>query len=224
MQTSCQPPIGAVVFDLWKTLVPLPNSVKQAAFNETARVLDEDPHTLAGPWRRTRRRRETEPLGTYMRWLRDELQADWSTVMIEDAMKARHRIHGRMFRRPTRGAVELLSNLRKRGLRTAIVSNASSDVRTMIDGSPLQGAVDYVVLSAEVGVMKPDPKVFQLAAAAIDVPSAHCFFVGDGNDDELDGAAAAGMTPVLFDLGVLGGWEGRRVNHLSDVLREVEPR
>jgi hypothetical protein len=32
------------------------------------------------------------------------------------------------------------------------------------------------------------------------------------------------LAQVLFDLGVLGGWEGRRVNHLSDVLREVEPR
>ena len=224
MRTSCRPPIRAVVFDLWRTLVPLPDSVKQAAFNETARVLGEDPQTFAEPWRRTRRRRETEALGTYLRWLRDELQADWSTVMLDDAMKARHRIHSRMFRAPTRGAVELLSSLRIRGLRTAIVSNASSDVRTMIDRSPLQSGVDCVVLSAEVGVMKPDPKAFHLAAAAIDIPSAQCLFVGDGNDDELDGAAAAGMTPVLFDLGELRGWDGRRVNHLSDVLREVEPQ
>ena len=32
------------------------------------------------------------------------------------------------------------------------------------------------------------------------------------------------LAGAVFDLGVLRGWEGRRVNHLSDVLREVEPR
>jgi len=214
----------AVVFDLWKTLVPLPDDVKQGAFDATARALGEDPIIFAEPWQRTRKRRETEPLRAYLNWLRCDLETTWSEVMIDDAMRTRRQIHGAMFDAPTPDAVEVLKDLRERRLQTAIVSNASSDVREMLDSSPLANAVDHVVLSAEVSIMKPDPRIFQLVATALDVSADRCWYIGDGNDNELDGAAAAGMAPVLFDLGEGHGWPGKRVNRLSGLIRELPTR
>jgi len=54
------------------------------------------------------------------------------------------------------------------------------------------------VFSCEVGLAKPDPAIYHLAAARLGVEPAECLFVGDGGSDELSGAGAAAMTPVLL--------------------------
>lgn len=221
MSTSSCRPARAIVFDLWKTLVPLPDVVKQAAFNGTARALHETPSRLADSWQRSRVRRETGQLREYLLWLRAERGSTWTESMIDEAMQTRRQIHGAMFQTPTQGAVKVLSDLRTAGIPTAIVSNASSDVRDMFDKSPLAEAVDHIVLSAEVGIMKPDPQIFHVAATALGVAPDACLYLGDGNDHELDGAAAAGMTPILFDLGDGQTWSGRRVTRLRELIAEV---
>ena len=65
-------------------------------------------------------------------------------------------------------------------------------------------------------------------AGLLGVEPAACVFVGDGAYRELQGAAAAGMTPVLIRVphdeweheGTIG-WDGPRVSSLSEVLALV---
>ncbi len=206
---------GAVVFDLWRTLVPLEASHKEAATVGTVRALGVDDHVLRAAWAKTRPRRETVPIRQYLTELQERLGCNWSEEQVSAALRARYRAHLAAFDDERSDAREVLRTLRRDGARLGLVSNCSSDVRAMLEASGLLPYFDDVVLSAEVGLMKPDPRIFRLALDRLG--AAGGTYVGDGNDDELAGARRAGMKDVLLDLG-----EGRhgsyRVTSLSGVL------
>ena len=46
--------------------------------------------------------------------------------------------------------------------------------------------------------MKPDPEIYQCAAALLDTKPAHCLFVGDGGSREHEGATGVGMHTALL--------------------------
>ncbi|MFE2531339.1 HAD-IA family hydrolase [Streptomyces sp. NPDC059371] len=217
----------AVLFDLWKTLVPLSEELKRRTFEATATALGQHPAELADAWKRTREVRETRPFTTYLDWLRDHVGGTWSAVQAQDAAATRRRLHGEAFATPLPGAVEAVALARRLGLRTALVSNCTSDVREMVRDSVFAGRFDELLLSGEIGVMKPDPELFRTAADRLGVPPSACLFVGDGTDGELAGAAAAGMTAVLVECGEPRSWDGPRItslpaltDHLIAVLAE----
>lgn len=82
-----------------------------------------------------------------------------------------------------------LSSLRSAGVRVAVVSNICHDVRWLLAREGILPLVDTVVLSFEVGVVKPDRRIF---AAALDglggIAPERALMVGDAWRD--DGAAA----------------------------------
>ncbi|MER6469716.1 HAD-IA family hydrolase [Streptomyces collinus] len=207
----------AVLFDLWKTLVPLPDELKRRTFEATAAALGRRPADLADAWKRTREVRETRPFADYLDWLRDHVAGSWSPAQAARAAAIRRRLHGEAFATPLPGAVEAVAVARQLGFRTALVSNCTSDVREMVRDSAFAGRFDDLLLSAEVGVLKPDPELFRRAADRLDVAPSACLFLGDGTDGELAGAAAAGMAAVLVECGEPRSWTGPRITALSDL-------
>lgn len=214
----------AVIFDLWNTLIPLPETIKERAFRETASVLGTNPSLLIGPWVETRAHRETRDLLEYFFWLRGILGADWSDEDIKEAMRVRKSIHGMAFQTIDEDTVKVLRALRARGLKTAVVSNCSSDVRELLSASVLGTLLDVVVLSSEIGIMKPDLRIYTYAASLLGVACNRCVYVGDGYDNELEGAAAVGMHPLLLASGSKQRWSGPHVTTLWAVLEEVGVR
>jgi epoxide hydrolase-like predicted phosphatase len=82
--------------------------------------------------------------------------------------------------------------------RTAILSNAWSDARrvfTEIYG--LDGAVDEIIISAEEGVAKPDPRIYHIAAERLGVRPEESVFVDDMARN-VEAARAVGMRAVHF--------------------------
>ena len=63
--------------------------------------------------------------------------------------------------------------------------------------SPLRDRFDAVVFSYQLGVRKPDARIYERALEAIGVAPGDAIFVGDGGSDEHRGARALGMTTVL---------------------------
>ena len=63
-------------------------------------------------------------------------------------------------------APSVLRSLRERGVATAILSNVGMDPRPVLERTGLAGLYDAEVFSFEVGVVKPDPAIFALAARA----------------------------------------------------------
>ena len=91
---------------------------------------------------------------------------------------------------------DMLNALRDRGLKTAIVSNCSSEEVQVLRESELYRYFDEVILSYEVGMKKPDLPIYEEAVSRLGVKAEDCLFVGDGGSDELPGARNAGMTAL----------------------------
>ncbi|MBX7435518.1 HAD-IA family hydrolase [Mycobacterium sp. Y57] len=83
----------------------------------------------------------------------------------------------------------VLTGLRRRGIKTAVVSNIAFDLRPAFDRIGVAGDVDEFVLSFEAGAVKPDPAIFRAALDRLGVDAAHALMVGDS--DEADGGARA---------------------------------
>jgi putative hydrolase of the HAD superfamily len=104
------------------------------------------------------------------------------------------------------GSVDALRALHDLGVGLAVVSNADGTVEEQLrldeicqvgpgPGVPVEAILD----SSVVGVSKPDPAIFRLALEALGVDAAHTIHVGDTPAADVEGAWAAGVTPVLVD-------------------------
>ena len=93
--------------------------------------------------------------------------------------------------------VEYLLSLRPR-YRTAILSNAWSEARDIfVHFFGLGRVVDEMIISAEEGMAKPDPRIYQLAASRLGVRPEEAVFVDD-MPENVEAARAVGMCGVLF--------------------------
>lgn len=125
------------------------------------------------------------------------IDPELSDEAIEGAVAVRiHRFH-HCVTHPEREVVEVLKQLKSAGLRLGLISNA--DVIDIMGWpeSPLCKLFESVTFSCEVGVAKPDRRIYELAMAKMKVTAKDCVFVGDGGSDELAGAKALGMSTVL---------------------------
>jgi putative hydrolase of the HAD superfamily len=95
------------------------------------------------------------------------------------------------------GILAALDRLRVAGIRTALVSDAGADDVEGWERSPLRERFDAIAFSYQLGVRKPDARIYQCALDTIGIPSAEAIFVGDGGSDEHRGARAVGMRTVL---------------------------
>jgi len=95
--------------------------------------------------------------------------------------------------------VAVLGDLRSRGLKIGVVSNWDTRLKTICDGLGLTPLVDFIVISAEVGVRKPDPGIFRLALDKAGVRPEEAIHVGDLPEEDAEGARRAGVRPVLID-------------------------
>jgi putative hydrolase of the HAD superfamily len=89
--------------------------------------------------------------------------------------------------------VELLRQLRAAGVRTALLSNSWG--LTAYPTHLFPELFDAVVISAEVGMRKPEERIFRHAAQLLGLPPAECVFVDDLEANVL-AAEALGMTGV----------------------------
>jgi epoxide hydrolase-like predicted phosphatase len=82
--------------------------------------------------------------------------------------------------------------------KTAILSNAPSTVRTIVTQQfHLDREVDTVIISSEVGLMKPQPEIFRIAASRLEIQLQEVIFV----DDELrfiEAAQSLGIVGIQF--------------------------
>jgi putative hydrolase of the HAD superfamily len=110
--------------------------------------------------------------------------------------------------------------LRARGVRLGIISNWDSRLTALLDGLGLGQLVETVVSSADVGMRKPDPRIFELACGRLGVEPRHAAHVGDHHYADIVGATAVGMVPVLIDRH--GGGTARAERSLM-TLDDLEP-
>jgi len=99
--------------------------------------------------------------------------------------------------------VPALTALRGFGYRLVVVSNANGTLRRVFARLGLLDAVDALFDSCDEAVEKPDPRFFQIALARTGASASTTIHVGDLYHVDVVGARAAGIRPVLLDVGDL---------------------
>jgi len=81
---------------------------------------------------------------------------------------------------------------------TALLSNAPDNLRGILDEKwDITDAFHHIIISAEVGVMKPDPAIYQLALARLGVAAEDAVFIDDMQAN-VQGALDIGMHAIHF--------------------------
>ena len=208
----------AVIFDLWDTLVEWPAGEAARMRDRIAPLVGVAEEEFGRRWMAMYRASQTGPLANAFRVL------GVPSEQIAAEVAERHAFARRALRaRP--GTTGVLAKLRGRGVRLAVLSVCSEEVPARWPQTELAGLFDAETFSVECGLMKPEPEIYLRTAHALGVEPADCLFVGDGANDELDGAQRVGMTPVLFlPFGATSpwpevrGWRGLRVRSMEEVL------
>ncbi len=85
-----------------------------------------------------------------------------------------------------------------RKYKTALLSNAWDDLRHVIaEKWHFEDAFDLIIISAEVGMVKPDPGIFHLTLSELHVRPNQAVFVDD-MPRNVEGAQAVGMKAIQF--------------------------
>lgn len=90
----------------------------------------------------------------------------------------------------------MLEQLKKQGIRIGLISNCFSEEVVAIRNSVLAPYFDFLCLSYEQGLQKPDPQIFERCMSALQVEAKDCIYIGDGGCQELETARSLGMLPL----------------------------
>ncbi len=113
------------------------------------------------------------------------------------------------------GTRAALDRLKDAGIRLAVVSNSDGRAAAALEAAGLLDAFEFVVDSGEVGVEKPDPRIFQIALDRLGVGASDAVYVGDLYEVDVVGARAAGLDVVLLD--PQGAHAGRGVRTVRSI-------
>jgi putative hydrolase of the HAD superfamily len=210
----------AVVFDLWQTLVPWPAESARALYGQMADAVGAPREQFEEVWLSGRAGRDTGPIRDSVRWVFDQLGLDADPQVIIGM----RRTWTRESLVPRPDAIPTLEALRARGHRLGLITVCSTDVADLWESSPFAGLFDATVFSCEVGISKPDPRIYAICCDRLEVRADECLFVGDGANDELPGAERVGMAAVQLrapgeELTEPGKkWRGRYIERLEEVL------
>ena len=104
-----------------------------------------------------------------------------------------------LWSRTLESTASILADLKDRGLILAVVSNSDGRVESAIRHVGLAPYFEFIMDSFVVGVEKPDPLIFELAAGRAGVAPQETVYVGDLYSVDVAGSRRAGMIPVLYD-------------------------
>jgi epoxide hydrolase-like predicted phosphatase len=108
--------------------------------------------------------------------------------------------------------VRFVGVLRPR-FKTALLSNASPQLRDLLDEMNVSGLFDVIVISGLVGVQKPDPAIYHIVLERLGVAPAEVIFVDDFVQN-IETARALGMQTLHFRAGM--DWRAELARRLDE--------
>lgn len=125
-------------------------------------------------------------------------------------------------------AHQTLHALNQKGIKLGIISNVGQALaltrRPFLKENGILHLFDAIIFSVEVGVVKPEKAIFDLALREIGEgnPSS-TMHVGDSPIEDVKGARNAGLIPVLFDsLDFMSTENVIKIKVLSDILQYLK--
>jgi HAD superfamily hydrolase (TIGR01549 family) len=209
-----RPPLAAVLFDLDDTLHDDTATYQRAAervAQDVAAERDVDAGMLFAAYVKQAEsfwiNLAPEQLGTPLVGLRARM---WLAALrdagIDDAKLAER--CGQSYNRYRKdhlklwpGALELLVALRGRGLKLGLVTNGFAEThREKLVLLNLEEAFDEIFIADEVGMIKPDPRLFRLVCERLGAAPEASAMVGDRYERDVRGAHAVGLYTVWLNV------------------------
>ena len=98
------------------------------------------------------------------------------------------------------GAFEVVRKLTKLGYKLAIIANDEDGVsaRNVINNTGLKDYFNTILISGELGIEKPDSRIFEVALESLGVKAKNAVMVGNRIDADIVGANRSEMTSIWF--------------------------
>lgn len=106
--------------------------------------------------------------------------------------------------------IDFIKELKNLGYKIGLISNNSSRLHDTLKGIGIHELFDVVLVSGEVGYMKPDREIFQMLCSHFGVEGEEMIFVDDFSGNFVN-AQEVGFTPVLY----------KDFNSLKDQFKEL---
>lgn len=163
-----------------------------------------------------------------IKYILEEMQLERSEKEISDAVKIRSDFAKQSLNLKRVSLLETLSSIKKRGFKIGLISDCSPDIPEEWDSLEYCQYFDSVIFSCEVGMKKPNPKIYQKSIDSLNVNFDECYYIGDGGSNELTGAQNVGMYPILIKSEAdekknihkkyVDKWTGERIFCLSELM------
>jgi putative hydrolase of the HAD superfamily len=219
--------VKGVLFDLWGTLIY--NAPDHIDYPGIATRLGVPPQILFQTWRKYAQAALTGELkSSAERATRVLTELDLSLNNVQTLVDME--IKGRntnIYFYP--GVPEMLANLREQNFKTALISNSNYLTPETIKRLELDQMLDEVILSCEVGIVKPEQAIYKIALERFNLTASECVYVGDGSDNEMSGAISLGFHTVIVEQE--RGYAYRnpgdygtdlRIEKVTDILRHLK--
>jgi putative hydrolase of the HAD superfamily len=116
-----------------------------------------------------------------------------SIDVVRRASDERARANAEVFQHIDPDIIGLTRDLQSRGVRLATISNCMEEDARPWSGSALAPQFSCAIFSFTATCVKPDARIYFMAIDQMGVSPADTLYIGDGGDDELAGAACAGL-------------------------------
>lgn len=110
-----------------------------------------------------------------------------------------------------------LRSLRDRGLKTALISNLASPYKRAVTQLELESWFDVIVYSCDVGIAKPNPRIYLDALTKLGSTAEKTVMVGDSLRSDVDGPKSVGIQGLLIDRNGRNS-DGFVIHALTDII------
>jgi len=188
---------GAILFDLYETLVT-ESAAPPPGVSSLAPELGCERDAFRALWKR---RRPAVAVGRLsfreaLETIAAELGGRPDPATLDRLCADRVRAKAAPFERIDPAVLGGVRQLSSRGVRLCVVSNGFAEDVAAWPRSSLAPYFGCAVFSCEVGLAKPDPAIYHEAVGRLGIGALDAWFVGDGMDGELDGAARVGLRAI----------------------------
>ena len=187
----------AIIFDLYETLVTEfdPHWIPGPSIG---RRLDVSDQSFAQGWSRIYDRRMSGAIPDFPSALREIVQScgqQPDEAIIQQLHEERLQEKTKPFIQVADNIIEMLQVLRTKSVKIGLLSNAACEEVAAWQHCRLASFFDEVVFSYQVGLIKPDQRIYHLTCERLGVSPTETIFIGDGGSRELTGAREAGLRP-----------------------------
>lgn len=226
---------SAVIFDLFGTLIDDFMASAGRVHEEMAAALAISSEQFIEPWNRTLEMRITGAFPTVEANIEHALKAIGVAArpdQLREAVEVRMK-YIRKALEPRPDAVETLVQVKHLGYRLGLISNCSMEIPMLWRETAFAELIDEPVFSSDVGLKKPDLRIYQLACERLGADPASCLYIADGEDHELSAAAEVGLHPVLISTSDRSRsrshaeareWQGTTISSLSESVALLADR